>query len=83
MAERLKGSGGVSFTPRMSALFAQAGSGVLPSNEGGQELRELYRKGQSYFSSHTFVLIDPSDTCKQPLFSLILTCSMSLRGVVS
>ena len=45
MAERPMGSGGFSCTPRMSALIAQAGSGVLTSEEGGQELRNLYREG--------------------------------------
>jgi hypothetical protein len=54
------GSGGVSCTPRMSALIAQAGSGVLSTFEGGQELRGLYRRGQSYFASRTLVLINTS-----------------------
>ena len=47
------GSGGVSCTPRMSALIAQAGSGVLSTFEGGQELRGLYQKGQSFYFSHS------------------------------
>jgi len=83
MPERPMGSGGVSCTPRMSALIAQAGSGVLPTSEGGQELRGLYKKGLSYFTSRTFVLIDPRDTCKQPLFSLILACSTTLHCFAS
>jgi hypothetical protein len=61
MTEQPKGSGGVYCTPRMSALIAQAWSGVLSTFEGGQELRGLYRKGQLYFTSRTFVLIDPHD----------------------
>ena len=77
------GSGGVSCTPRMSALIAQAGSGILSSDEGGQELRDLYRKGLSYITSRTFVLVDPRDTCKQPLVILILACSTSLLSSVS
>jgi len=84
MTELPMGSGGVSCTPRMSALIAQAGSGVLSTFEGGQELRGLYQKGQSYFTSRALILIDPRDIlCKQPLFSCILTRSMSLRGCVS
>jgi hypothetical protein len=49
MAELPMGSAGFVCTPRMSALIAQAGSGVLPSDEGGQELRDLYQEGQSFF----------------------------------
>lgn len=83
MPDRPMGSGGVSCTPRMSALIGQAGSGVLPTSEGGQELRGLYQKGQSYFTSRTFLLINPHDTYKQPLFSLILACSTSLHCFAS
>jgi hypothetical protein len=43
------GSAGFVCTPRMSALIAQAGNGVLPSDEGGQDLRDLYQDGQSFF----------------------------------
>jgi hypothetical protein len=80
MPQRLMGSGGVSCTPRMSALIAQAGSGVLPTSEGGQELRGLYQKGQSYFTSGVFVLIDSRE---QPLLSFILACSTSLHCFAS
>ena len=45
------GSGGFFCTPRMSALIAQAGIGVLPSDEGGQELRDLYQNGQFFCST--------------------------------
>jgi hypothetical protein len=62
MTEQLKGSGGICCTPRMSALIAQAGSGVLSTFEGGQELRGLYQKGQSYFTYCASVLIDPRET---------------------
>jgi len=56
MTELPAGSGGLIYTPRMSALITKAGSGVLPSFEGGQELRGLFREGQSYiYSSHFFV----------------------------
>jgi len=56
MTELPAGSGGLVYTPRMSALIAKAGSGVLSSFEGGQELRSLYREGQSYiYFSHFFV----------------------------
>jgi hypothetical protein len=60
MAKLPMGSAGFVCTPRMSALIAQAGSGVLPSDEGGQELRDLYQEGQSFFC--TFVLIGPRNT---------------------
>jgi len=40
----LKGSGGLLCTRRMSALIAKAGSGVLSTFEGGQELRGLYQR---------------------------------------
>jgi len=33
----------------MSALIAQAGSGVLPSDEGGQELRDLFQDTTRHF----------------------------------
>ena len=54
MTELPAGSGGLVNTPRMSALIAKAGSGVLPSFEGGQELRDLFREGQSYITLGTF-----------------------------
>jgi hypothetical protein len=47
MTELSAGSGGLVYTPRMAALIAKAGSGVLSSVEGGQELRQLFREGQS------------------------------------
>ena len=40
----LNGSGGLRCTPRMTALIAKAGSSVLSTFEGGQELRGLYQK---------------------------------------
>jgi len=81
MTELPMGSGGVSCTPRMSTLIAQAGSGVLSTFEGGQELRGLYRRGQSYFASRTLVLINPRGiSCKQPPFSCTLARSTSLRS---
>jgi len=56
MTELPAGSGGLVYTPRMSALISKAGSGVLSSFEGGQELRGLFREGLSYFySSPIFV----------------------------
>jgi hypothetical protein len=77
MAELPMGSAGFVCTPRMSALIAQAGSGVLPSDEGGQELRDLYQEGQSFF---LYFRVDrPTQYfCKQPLLGGILTCSMVL-----
>jgi hypothetical protein len=46
MVEIPMGSGGLSITPRMSALIALAGTGVLPTFVGGQELRGWYKDGQ-------------------------------------
>ena len=54
MTELPAGSGGLVYTPRMSALIAKAGSGVLPSLEGEQELRDLFREGQLYITLGTF-----------------------------
>jgi hypothetical protein len=42
-----KGSGGIVCNTLMLAYIAQAGTGVLSTSEGGQELRELYYKGLS------------------------------------
>ena len=56
------GSGGLLCTPRMSALIAKAGSSVLSTFEGGQELRGLYQKSLSYIYFRTFVMVDPCDT---------------------
>ena len=55
MTELPAGSGGLVNTPRMSALIAKAGSGVLPSFEGEQKLRQLFRGGQSYITLRTFI----------------------------
>ena len=42
----------------MSALIAKAGSGVLATSDGGEELRRFYRKGQHTFTLCAFLLID-------------------------
>ncbi|KAI0291553.1 hypothetical protein BC826DRAFT_1022422 [Russula brevipes] len=49
MAERPMGSGGVFCPPRMSALIAQAGNGVLRTFDGGQELRDLFQDTTRHF----------------------------------
>jgi len=58
MTEMPAGSGDIC-TPRMSALIAKAGSGVLATSDGGEELRGLYRKGRDTFTLCPFLLIDP------------------------
>jgi len=50
MAEQPTGSGGLVCTPHMSALIAKAGNGVLPSFEGGQELRDRFREATGHFN---------------------------------
>ncbi|KAI0270585.1 hypothetical protein BC834DRAFT_521305 [Gloeopeniophorella convolvens] len=45
-------SGGLVCTPRMSALIAQAGDGVLPSFNGGNELRSLFIDHSTTFDAN-------------------------------
>jgi hypothetical protein len=79
------GSGGLLCTPRMSALIAKAGSSVLSTFEGGQELRGLYQKSPSYISFRTFVMVDPCDTFTNSHRSIVSSftqwiCQVMLPG---
>jgi len=78
MAELPAGSG-VVCSPLMAVLIAKAGSGVLSTTGGGEELRKLYREGQQYSHSSRFFTDRPTRSlCKQPMLSFSLPFSTTL-----